>query len=44
VHLSNIYAREDFRKKSVISSLYQGIISGMGIKGYFMALDYFKPV
>jgi len=44
VHLSNIYAREDFRKKSVISPLCQGIISGMGIKGYFMALDYFKPV
>ncbi len=40
VHLSNIYAREDFRKKSYFSDIAIGTISGLGAKGYELALDY----
>ena len=41
VHLSNIYAREDFRKKSYFSDIAIGTISGLGAKGYELALSYF---
>ncbi len=34
VHISNIYAREDFRHKSLLSKNCQGIISGLGLAGY----------
>ena len=40
VHLSNIYAREDFRKKSYFSDIAIGTISGLGAKGYELALSY----
>ena len=39
VHLSNIYAREEWRSKSVISSITVGQISGLGYRGYEMALE-----
>ena len=39
VHLSNIYAREEWRSKSVISGIAIGQISGLGYKGYEMALE-----
>lgn len=39
VHLSNIYKREEFRKKSLISDLVLGIIVGFAEKSYFMAFD-----
>lgn len=46
VHISNIYGREEFRKISHISGKAAGIISGLGLKGYELALDFFveKPV
>ena len=39
VHLSNIYSREEFRHKSLISNAVKGIICGFGTKGYLMAID-----
>ena len=44
VHITNIYNREEFRKKSLISKAAKGIICGFGIKGYIMALDSIKEV
>ena len=40
VHLSNVFAREPFRKKSYFSDLARGVITGLGPKGYELALDY----
>jgi len=40
VHLSNIYAREDFRKKSFFSDIAVGTISGLGANGYLLALKH----
>lgn len=42
VHISNIYNREDFRKKSFISPAVNGIIAGFGIDVYLMALRSIK--
>lgn len=39
VHLSNIYKREEFRAKSLISDLVLGIIIGFAEKSYFLAFD-----
>lgn len=39
VHLSNIYKREEFRKKSLISDVVLGVISGLDKWGYFLALE-----
>ena len=38
IHISNIYAREDFRQKSYLSDVAEGVISGLGIDGYELAL------
>ena len=40
VHLSNIFARESFRRESYFSDLALGVISGLGAKGYELALKY----
>ena len=40
IHLSNIFTRESFRRKSYFSDLAVGVISGLGAKGYELALAY----
>jgi 3-dehydroquinate dehydratase II len=40
VHLSNVFAREEFRKESYFSDLAVGVISGLGASGYEFALQY----
>ena len=39
VHISNVFAREPFRHRSVISAVCRGVISGLGWQGYLYALD-----
>ena len=39
VHLSNIYAREEWRQRSVIAPIARGQISGLGWRGYIAALE-----
>lgn len=40
VHISNIFAREDFRKHSYVSAKAKGVISGLGLKGYALAVQW----
>jgi len=40
VHLSNIHAREDFRRHSYFSDVAVGVITGLGSVGYELALEY----
>jgi 3-dehydroquinate dehydratase-2 len=42
VHISNTYAREDFRHKSYISPNAKGVILGFGLKSYVLALNSFE--
>lgn len=41
VHISNVLAREDYRKTSFIASKCRGSISGLGMDGYALAIQYF---
>ena len=41
VHISNVHAREDFRKHSFVSGKAAGSIFGLGLKGYELALEWF---
>jgi 3-dehydroquinate dehydratase-2 len=40
VHLTNVFAREAFRHRSYFTDIAVGIISGLGARGYDLALDY----
>lgn len=42
VHISNIHARESFRHHSYLTSRCKGIIAGLGLKGYELAVRYFQ--
>lgn len=39
VHVSNIYAREEWRARSVISPVVRGVVTGLGAEGYVAALE-----
>ncbi|MDH7462997.1 type II 3-dehydroquinate dehydratase [Chitinophagaceae bacterium 26-R-25] len=41
VHISNVHAREDFRKLSHVSAKAKGTIAGLGMKGYELAVRFF---
>lgn len=41
VHISNVHAREDFRKLSLVSGKSVGSIFGLGLKGYELAVEWF---
>ena len=40
VHISNIHAREEFRRHSYLSDVATGVIVGLGVRGYLLALRY----
>jgi len=40
VHISNVHAREEFRHHSYISAVATGVIVGLGVQGYLLALRY----
>ncbi|ORV15335.1 type II 3-dehydroquinate dehydratase [Mycobacterium celatum] len=44
VHISNVYAREEFRRHSYLSPIATGVIVGLGVQGYLLALKYLSSV
>jgi 3-dehydroquinate dehydratase-2 len=44
VHISNVYAREEFRHKSYISKNCRGCIVGLGLDGYKLAIEFFMKM
>lgn len=40
IHLSNVYAREEFRRRSYFSDIAVGVICGLGAQGYELALEF----
>ncbi len=44
VHISNIYAREDYRRKSITSEAVNGVICGFGENGYVLAIEAMKKL
>lgn len=40
VHISNVHAREEFRQHSYLSPIARGVIAGLGVTGYLLALEY----
>src|ERR1700752_3506562 len=43
VHISNVHAREEFRRLSHVSGKAKGTIAGLGLKGYELAVKWFLP-
>jgi 3-dehydroquinate dehydratase II len=43
VHISNVHAREEFRRLSHVSGKARGTIAGLGLRGYELAVRYFLP-
>ena len=39
VHISNLFAREEFRQKSMIAPVCEGTVCGFGYKGYLVAIE-----
>ncbi len=44
VHISNVHAREDFRRQSYLSPVATGVIVGLGVQGYLLALRYLATI
>ena len=44
VHISNVYKREEFRHTSVITPVCTGEILGLGLQGYYLAMDAIKEI
>ena len=44
VHISNLYAREEFRHKSMISKSVNGIICGFGLNSYILGVDAIESI
>ena len=44
IHITNVYARESFRHKSFISPVATGIIAGLGVNSYTLAIDAVKEL
>ncbi len=44
VHISNVYAREEFRHHSYFSDIAKGVIAGLGTEGYALALSFLLQV
>lgn len=44
VHISNIYAREEWRAKSVVSPVAKGVIAGLGVHGYVLAVEAMRQI
>ena len=44
IHITNVYAREDFRHKSFISPVATGIIAGLGVNSYILAIEAIKKL
>jgi 3-dehydroquinate dehydratase II len=40
VHLSNVHAREEWRRRSVVSPAVDAVVAGMGVRGYLVAVGY----
>ena len=44
IHITNVYAREDFRRKSFISPVATAIIAGLGVNSYVLAIEAIKEL